>query len=581
MTALPDRSGHGANEVSVERLEFVAALLTSARDLDELVTHIHTIVEQTVAADQTGFYLYDEDSARLRLLIAKGLDEDERRSAEATAMERHPGEVFVTRRPLFIEDTSEAPAASSTDGGRRLEPRSRVYLPVMCHERCVGTFGLASVRPNAFTQAHITLLSFMCNIAGVVYGQLMASKRERTLETRLLQAQKREALGTLAGSVAHDFNNLLTIIVGHAELLSLDLEGDEQRAELASILDAANRAGALAGRLRAFSRQDAPAPSPHDLRELTSGLSSMLGTALGAEWDLDIEAGEDPMITEIDENEFGQAMLNIILNGRDAMPAGGKITVSFSRAHLEAADDGTAPAGEHVQVSIRDTGTGMDSATQARIFEPFFTTKDRDTGTGIGLPTVMSIVQRHGGRIHVESAPGEGTCFQLSFPLSQRARPQTQAADPRREAVDARGVRVLVAEDDPYLRMLLVRVIRGAGFEVEEAADGAAALVLIRAAITPFDLLVTDLRMPVMDGKQLLEAVERESASTSALVISGYSSDLKLQSELRKDQRYPLLWKPFTPTQLLEAITKLAVEHRRVRSAQSRRGGGRAARGEG
>jgi len=548
--------------VDVDRLEFVASLLTSARDLEELIEHIEAIVDQTVEAEQTGFYLYDEQEACLRLVIAKGLSEEERRSAELTAMERHPGEVFLSRRPLFIDDTNSTPSASTTDSGRRHEPRSRVYLPVMCRDRCVGTFGLAALRPRAFTQEHITLLSFMCNIAGAVYGQLMAQQRERALETRLLQAQKREALGTLAGSVAHDFNNLLTIIVCHAELLMMQLEDPDQRAELESILDAANRAGALAGRLRAFSRQDSPTAAPHDLRELTAGLRTMLGAALGAEWELEIEDGCEAMVAEVDENEFGQVMLNIILNARDAMPTGGLVEVGFARVRLPAAEDGSAPAGDHVEVSIRDTGTGMDEATQARIFEPFFTTKDRDTGTGIGLPTVLAIVQRHGGRVRVESRAGQGSCFFVAFPLSQRARLAKSDVDPKRDLIDVRGLRVLVVEDDPYLRQLLIRVIGGAGFEVEGAGNGKVALQAVRAASQPFDLVVTDLRMPVMNGKELLEALERESPSTSALVISGYSSDLRLQSELRQQDRYPLLWKPFNPAQLLEALASLTIAHR-------------------
>lgn len=541
--------------VEVAKLEFVAALLTSARDVDELVVHIETIVAQTVDAEQTGFYLYDEESARLRLLIYKGLTEEERRSAEDTAMERHPGKVFMGRKPLFIEDTDAEPEASRTDGSRRFKPRSRLYLPVMCHDRCVGTFGLASTRPNAFRQSHVTLLSFMCNIAGVVYGQQLASRRERAMESRLLQAQKHEAFGRLAGHVAHDFNNLLTIIIGHAELLATRGVNSAARADLNGIMAATNRASALARQLRAMSRQKTPAPVPHDLGGLVEGLRDMVGAALGREWTLHVSLPDEPLVVEIDDNEFGQALLNLVLNARDAMQDGGEVHVALEPAVLGAAVDGSAPGGKHAQLTIRDTGCGMDGETLARIFEPFFTTKEGHGGTGLGLSTVQSIVQRYSGRIEADSEPGQGSTFRVYLPCSART-PEAPVDD---VPVDARpaNARVLVAEDDPYLRQLLIQVIAGAGFEVQAAADGHEALELARSTAAPFDALITDLRMPNMNGCELLDAMERESPKTRAMVISGFSSDLKLQSKLRVDARYPLLWKPFTPTQLLAALERL------------------------
>ncbi|MCA9686309.1 MAG: response regulator, partial [Myxococcales bacterium] len=446
----------------------------------------------------------------------------------------------------------------------RTRPRSRVYLPVMCHERCVGAFGLASVRPQAFSQADIVLLSFVCNIAGVVYAQILAREHERALETRLLQAQKQEALGMLAGSVAHDFNNLLTIIIGHIELLLLDSEDETTTADLESALHAANRASGLATRLRSMSRQQAPAPKQHDLRELIAGLESMLRSVLGERWPLQIETEDESAgayLVRVDGSEIEQAIINLVLNARDASEDGAPITLSLARRELDAGDDGREQAGDHVELCVRDRGSGMDEHTRARIFEPFFTTKSRELGTGLGLPTVRSIVRRYRGRITVDSQPGRGSCFHLYFPrcappsAGDDASPTREPSLPREHA--PRRLRVLIAEDEPYLRLLLVRIVTGAGHEATAVDDGRQALAEVVRQESPFELLITDLRMPVMNGKELLEAVERESPSTRALVISGFASDIELQSQLRAERSYELLWKPFTPAQILEAIDRV------------------------
>ena len=348
---------------------------------------------------------------------------------------------------------------------------------------------------------------------------------------QLLQSQKMEAIGRLAGGVAHDFNNLLTVIVTYSELLKASLrEGTSQRKDIDEIENAARRATALTRQLLAFSRRQVLTPEDLDMSEVVRGMLGMLSRLLGEDIELVTKEAENLSCANADRGQLEQVIANLAINSRDAMPHGGVLILETSEIGFEydyADHDGNViPAGRYVQLCVSDTGDGMDGPTRSRIFDPFFTTKPPGKGTGLGLSTVIGIVSQSGGYMSVYSSPKRGTTFRIYLPaMDRKPAVRTRAAAPAIESEGAHTGRLLLVEDDDSVRRATTRLLTRMGFDVHAVSDPLIALEDLAKETRPFDLMLTDMVMPHMSGDQLARETLTRFPSMRVVIMSGYSEE--------------------------------------------------------
>ncbi|MBK7403022.1 MAG: response regulator [Myxococcales bacterium] len=377
-------------------------------------------------------------------------------------------------------------------------------------------------------------------------------------EEQLRQAQKMEAIGALAGGIAHDFNNLLTGIISYAHFaLEAARKGESVSEDVTEIEKAARSAAQLTRQLLAFSRQQVLSPRVLDLDEILLQLEKMLRRVLGEDVELRYLSDGEPHRCKVDPGQIEQVIMNLAINARDAMPNGGKLTLELCATDLDrgyADEHLEVTAGPHVMLAVTDTGVGMDAVTVARIFEPFFTTKEQGKGTGLGLSTVFGIIKQSGGHLWVYSEPGLGSSFKVYLPAVE-----APIVPPRAEA---RGrplqghETILLVEDDPQVRAVLRTILRRAGYEVLEAPGGEQALLTSREHAGRIHLLVTDLVMPGMNGREVAERVEAERPGLKVLYMSGYTGNtLGLVGAI--DEGVAFLQKPITPTDLLTKVREV------------------------
>lgn len=392
---------------------------------------------------------------------------------------------------------------------------------------------------------------------GAAFNNMAAQVQQRDLHLR--RGQRLEAVGQLAGGIAHDFNNLLTVIIGYGHSLGEHIKpGSEAAHDLSELQTAAARAAKLTQQLLAFSRQQVLQPRPMNVNDVVSGMQSLVTRTIGEDITLAIVAGADLGIVVADAAQLEQVVLNLVINARDAMPGGGTIRIETRNADVTVEDlvrigeRGSMPTGAYVALSIADTGTGMDDDTRARVFEPFFTTKGT-RGTGLGLATVYGIVKQSGGFIFCESEPGRGTRFTIYLPrTSERPGTRVEAAVPApRGGTEA----VLVAEDEPGVRTLIATVLAQAGYRVTAVQDGADAAGWMTSG-DPVDLLITDVRMPGMNGHSLYEHVRAVKPDVAVLFMSGYAGD-DLHTGASIPDEAAFLPKPFTPRTLLAKVRQI------------------------
>jgi len=397
-----------------------------------------------------------------------------------------------------------------------------------------------------------------------IIGYVFDDTPRKELQAEIRQAQKMEALGRLAGGVAHDFNNILMVINGLSETaLELLEPGHDIRPDLEEILEAGRRAAALTTQLLAFSRKRVLLPECFDLDEAIGAIEPMLRRLMGSDVTLDVEAGHGKKWILADRSQLEQVLLNLAVNGRDAMPQGGRLrieTVILERGHEFGLETLALP---EVVLRLSDSGQGMTPEIQARVFEPYFTTKERGKGTGLGLSTVYAIVSDSGGTIRVDSEPGRGTTFTIALPLalepvvSDEARPD-DARVPREstgpEPVHrASGETVLVVEDDVPVRQIVTNALRRAGYRVRAAADPASALMLLREHGAAVDLLLTDVIMPGLNGRELARDAHALFPDLPVIFMSGFA-DRAFGPEGPGAAGGVFLQKPFTLDKLLATV---------------------------
>jgi PAS domain S-box-containing protein len=389
-------------------------------------------------------------------------------------------------------------------------------------------------------------------------GRTQAESALRKSEEQLRQAQKMEAVGRLAGGIAHDFNNVLSIILSYAEVLLEDLKPvDPLRRDLEQIRTAALRAAGLTRQLLLFSRQQVAEPRVVDLNDVLVGLDKMLGRILGEDVELVLLPPKSPGRIKVDPTHIEQLILNLVVNARDAMPKGGKLTLETANVELD--DEYVlahlpAKPGSYVMLAVTDTGTGMDRATQARIFEPFFTTKETGKGTGLGLSTVFGIVQQSGGSIWVYSELDHGTTFKIYLP-----RVDAEVDGPKRqvELTTLRGTEtILLVEDEEQVRLVVSGALRRLGYSVLVAQNAGEALLLCERHAGPIALLLTDVVMPQMSGPELAGRLLATRPEMKVLCMSGYTDDSIVRHGVL-ESGVAFIQKPVTPTMLSRKIREV------------------------
>ncbi len=399
----------------------------------------------------------------------------------------------------------------------------------------------------------------------LVAGAAKLRRHEEELKEQLQQAQKLESVGRLAGGVAHDFNNLLTVILGYAEAIKQrnslppDVESNADQ-----ILAAGRRASALTKQLLAFSRKQVLNSEDLDLVEVLRGIEPLLRHLIDATFDIELLAQEDAGLVKADRAQIEQVILNLTVNARDAMDRGGAIVFRVYDAGGErdlSPRPLNLPPGDWVILEVADSGSGMDAETLEHIFEPFFTTKGASEGTGLGLSMAYGIVQQSGGVIDVQSAEGEGTTFRIYLPSVGRSAKAVEAHEipVQPTMLKMSNTAILLVEDEELVRVLTVKLLKGAGYEVVTAPDAEKGLAIIRQDRDRFRLIATDLNLPGMSGAELLEVATAEIPDLEGLLISGFDAGLLGPAE----RRFAFLQKPFDKEELLQKVAGLIGEAQR------------------
>ena len=400
------------------------------------------------------------------------------------------------------------------------------------------------------------------SVARDITERKIAEEEKARLEEQLRQAQKMEAMGTLAGGVAHDFNNHLSVIMGHADLAWMGVKKDDPLyTYIEEIKKAAQRAASLTRQILAFSRKQIIEPEILDLNEIIRNSEKMLGRLIGE--DIEFKTALDPELTpvEVDPGQMEQVVMNLAVNARDAMPQGGKLAIMTRNVHIDEDDpqrEAEMMPGPYVLLTVSDTGTGMDKKTLERIFDPFFTTKGVGRGTGLGLSTLFGIVKQSKGHIYVDSEPGKGTTFEIYLPAQvEKAKDIKKAKTPPDRLTGSETI--LVVEDDEPLRRLASTILRRYGYQVLEAQDSDEALTVSRGHEGPIDLILTDVVMPGINVREMTEKIRSVRPEVKVLYTSGYTSDIIAHYGVL-DPDIAFLEKPITPEKTVRKVREVLDE---------------------
>ena len=535
---------------------------------------------------QAGLLLVSEDGASLDIAAQWGPDPDvlaekvrlAGTSFPLTARAIPAVQVVLDNAPVLLSDIRGSGARAVLDPLLRplvddLGVNDFAGVPVRIRGRVVGALCVqqeASSRARRLTPSDVELLQMLADQAALAMtnAKLLGDvKRELEEHTRTREAlgrseesfrraQRMEAVGRLAGGIAHDFNNVLSVVLSYGEMMHETLkDGDPLRDDVQEIVRAARRAADLTRQLLAFSRKQVLAPRVVDLNATLEGMQRMIGRLVGE--DIEVHVAPEPALARclVDPGQIEQVVLNLVVNARDAMPEGGHLTLETKNVVLDESYVATHPeasAGPHVMIAVTDSGIGMDKATIARIFEPFFTTKPKGVGTGLGLATVYGIVKQSGGSIWVYSEPNVGTTFKIYLPTSA-----TQESDPTASSevhlVRGGTETVLVVEDEPQVRNLVRAILAREGYRVLLAQNGGEALLLCEEHGAEIHMLLTDVVMPLMGGRQLAERLRRIRPDMRVLYMSGYTeASVFHHGVLAPEVDY--LPKPITPLSLLAKV---------------------------
>jgi len=487
-----------------------------------------------------------ESEERYRLLFERNLAGVYRSTAEGRLLECNRAFAQMMGYASPAEAMAQPGSAFHTDSQTRAS-----FLENLRREGSLVNFENQTRRKDGSLIWTVENVSLLRSDDGdeVLLGTVFDMTERRRLEEQLLQSQKMEAVGRLAGGIAHDFNNLLTAVAGYSELLLRELpEGDPRRESAEEIRQAGARAASLTQQLLAFSRRQVLEPRVLDLNSVIAGMERMLRRVIGE--DVELVTALDPELwrTKADPGQIEQAILNLVVNARDAMPRGGRLTLETANVELDdkfAGHYASVHPGPHVMLAVSDTGVGMDPELQTRLFEPFFTTKEQGKGTGLGLSTTYGIVKQSGGSIWVYSEPGHGTTFKIYLPRSEEPLEDRTARSNVREAAQGTET-VLLVEDEPEVRRLVEKLLLLKGYRVLSAASPAEALAVSKRHEAAIQLLLTDVIMPGMNGRDLARVLAEHRPRMKVLYMSGYT-DAAMSQQGILPSGTAFLSKPFTP----------------------------------
>ncbi|MEW6542806.1 MAG: ATP-binding protein [Nitrospirota bacterium] len=544
----------------------VLELLAAGHPLHVVLEALVRSVEEQFPSMLCSILLLDKSGRHLRHGAAPSLPGDYCRAIDGIAIGPTVGSCGTAAflgETVIVEDIATDPLwAKHRELPLRHGLRACWSKPILAtNGQVLGTFAMYYREPRKPASDDLQLVEAAVHIAKVAIERRQAEESLRLSEESLRQAQKMEAVGKLAGGIAHDFNNLLTVIIGYSEtLLRKLIPKDPLRRSAEQIRQAAERATSLTNQLLAFSRKQVLQPKVLDLNLLVTNMETMLRRLIGEHIKMVSSLCPELWLVQADPGQLEQVILNLALNARDAMEQGGQLTIHTDNVELDARYDhphGSMPPGPYVKLAVSDTGCGMSPETQARLFEPFFTTKGPGKGTGMGLATVYGIVRQSNGGIVVTSAPGQGSTFTIYLPRAEGT-PATFSSGPEIEEAPSGLETVLLVEDEDGVRTLAREVLEESGYTVLEAANGFEAMAISERCAGPIHLLITDVVMPGMSGRELAQRFEVVRPEAKVLFISGYTDDAIGHHGIL-DQATAFLQKPFTPAAILKKVRETLV----------------------
>jgi len=550
-------------EARLQSLVEISGELSRMHEIDGLLGRIADACGRLVNTDWVGFRLVEGDE----LVVAGTLETGSHLALQPRIKvgESLAGAVALSGRPLMLRDPASHPDVFPDQAAaiRRLGHRGLMVVPAKIGDRVVGVLSFLTRRENGFSVEDLAIATGFASQAAIALenSRLLAESRRAYDELaqtqgQLEQAQKMDAIGRLAGGVAHDFNNLLTVILGRTDMLLQPLKPDDpMRRGIELIQRTAGRAADLTRQLLAFSRKQVLEATVLDLNAVTTDMKDMLGRLIGEDIALVTTPGADLGRVKADRGQIEQVVMNLAVNARDAMPQGGHLIIETENVDLDAEyvrrHVGSRP-GPHVMLAVSDSGVGIPREIQRHIFEPFFTTKEQGKGTGLGLATVYGIVKQSGGYIECDSEPGRGTTFRIYLPRVDITVPAPERGARPLEAAGGTET-ILLVEDEEGVRELARDILRASGYTVIEARNGAEALLLCERHQGPLDLLLTDVVMPRMSGRELAERLAPLRPDLSVLYMSGYTDDAVIRHGVL-GAGTAFLQKPFTPATLIGRV---------------------------
>jgi signal transduction histidine kinase/CheY-like chemotaxis protein len=545
----------------------IGRIISSTLNIEEVYERFAEEVRKIIPFDRIGIQTINPKDNTTTINYISGIDVESRRVWDTVPIfGTATGECIRTRSSILFQAESIDEVANRFPG---LLPtfkaglRSTMLVPLISKDEVFGVLSLRATKPNVYTEGDLRLAERVGNqIAGAIANaqlfaeRVQAEQKAKSLEEQLHQSQKMEAIGRLAGGIAHDFNNLLTVIKGYSDFSLLELKEDNPLKEnIKEIQKASQRAADLTRQLLAFSRRQVFDMKALNLNSILRDIDKMLRRVIGEDIELGTLLAEDLGKTKADPGQIEQVIINLAVNARDAMSKGGKLTIETANVELDEAYARSHIAvtpGRYVMLSVSDTGVGMSPDVRERVFEPFFTTKEKDKGTGLGLSMVYGIVKQSEGNIWVYSEPGRGTTFKIYLP---------HVDEPLEEMRDKVVVEklthgsetILVVEDEEAVRKLAVRILERQGYKVIEAGDGGEALCLCEQRKEPVHLILTDVVMPEMSGRQLVDQFRQVWQDFKVLYMSGYTDNtIVSHGVLEKGVNY--IQKPFTPDALARKV---------------------------
>ncbi len=538
---------------------------------DDIVQGGITTLTALLQARYGAIGIFDENG-RLAQFLYAGMDKEQ--AAEIGRRPEGRGMLGIRLEPDRVVRVSNISRDPQAGGFPPHHPimQSLLLCPISHEQQIYGKIYLCDKTDGSeFTEDDELLVLSFAHSLGLVIAYTRAAEERRkalewqaTVEARLRQNQKMEALGRLAGGIAHDFNNILTAIIGNCEMGDLRIRNNEDtKRYFAEIRMASQRAASLVSQLLAFSRRQEIAPQVLDVNQVISNLLPMIRCLMGDDVALDVS--QDPHVgkVKIDQGQIERVFINLIVNARDAMPTGGKLYIeTFSRelTALDAQGSVLKRPGPYVGISMRDTGCGMSEEIRSRIFEPFFTTKESGQGTGLGLSTVYGIVAHSGGTISVTSAPGEGATFTILLPRCEGGEQEEQVESPLATEDGSGSETILLVEDNDTVRRSIREMLENKGYHVLEAPDGETALTIFHSCQGAIHLVLTDVMMPNMSGFDLVRHIQALHPAPKVLCMSGYPVFEHGQAakffEQGQDnpESYPSILKPFSSGELTKKI---------------------------